>query len=90
MIGQYISSIRQLNLGGAIIKNNVSLTCITMINTYTGWFDTIEVLTYDLNEVTGGNYEYIDKSYDRVSQLFNNTWLRRYPLPHKVVFDNIF
>ena len=29
----------------------------------------------------------MDKSSYRVSQLFNNTWLCRYPRPRKVVFD---
>ena len=35
-----------------------------------------------------GNDEYIDKSYSRVIQLFNSTWLLRYPRTRKVVFDN--
>ena len=43
---------------------------------------------FDLNEVAIGNDEYIDKSYVRVIQMFNNTWLCRYPRPRKVVFDN--
>ena len=30
----------------------------------------------------------MDKSSARVSQLFNNTFLCRYPRPRKVVFDN--
>ena len=65
-----------------------SLTCMTMIDPATGWFDIVEILTFDLDEVTAGNDEYIDKSSDRVSQLFNNTWLCRYLRPRKVVFDN--
>ena len=44
--------------------------------------------TYDLNEDKGGNDKYIDKSSDRVIQLFNNTWLNRYPRPRKVMFGN--
>ena len=35
-----------------------------------------------------GNNEYTGKSSSRVSQLFNNTWICRYPRPSKVVFDN--
>ena len=31
----------------------------------------------------------MDKSYDRVSHLFKNTWIFRYPYPRKVVFDNV-
>ena len=44
---------------------------------------------FDLDEVIGVNTENIDKSYSRVSQLSNNTWLLIYPLPRKVVFDNV-
>ena len=60
-----------------------------MIYPATCWFEITRVITYDLNEVTGGNYEYIDKSSARVIQLFNNKWLSRYPCPHKVVLYNI-
>ena len=35
-----------------------------------------------------GNDEYIDKGSSKISQLFNNTLLCRYPCPRKVVFDN--
>ena len=59
-----------------------------MIDPSTGWYEIVVVPTYDLNEVTGGNDEYIDKSYYRVGQFFNNTCLSRYPPPCKVVFDN--
>ena len=61
---------------------------MTMIDPTMGWFKIFEVPMYDLDEVTGVNYEYIDKSSAGVSQLFNNTWLSRYLNPHKVVFDN--
>ena len=43
-----------------------------MINPAMGWFKIIKLPKYELNEVTGGNNEYIDKPYARVSQLFNN------------------
>ena len=46
-----------------------------MINLTTGWFELFEVPTFDLDEITGGNGEHIDKSSARVSQLLNNTWL---------------
>ena len=75
-------------MGGAIIKNNVILTCMTMIDPTTGWFEIFKVPTYDLDEVTGGNAEYIDKSSTRASQFFNNTRLIRYPHPRKAMFDN--
>ena len=58
-----------------------------MIDPETVWFEIIEMPTYDLDVVTGDNDEYIDKSSFRVRQLFNNTWLFRYLLPRKIVFD---
>ena len=61
LIGPYSNYIRQQNQGGAIIKNNVSLTRISMIYLDTGWFKIFEIPTYDLYEVTGVNDEYIDK-----------------------------
>ena len=59
-----------------------------MIDPATGWFEIVDIPMFDLKEVTLGNDEYIDKSSARVSQLFNNTWVCRYPRPRKVVFDN--
>ena len=66
LMGPYSKSIIQQHPGGAIIKSNFSLTCMTIIDPETGWFEVIKVPTFDLDEVTGGNYEYIDKSYSRV------------------------
>ena len=43
---------------------------------------------FELDEVMAGNYEYMDKSYARVSHLFKNIWICRYPRPRKVVFEN--
>ena len=56
-----------------------------MIDPTTYRFEIVKIPKYDIDEVTGGNYEYIDKSSDRVSRLFNNTWLRIYPSPQKFV-----
>ena len=36
LIGTYSKSMRQQHTGGAIINNNVSITCMTMINRATG------------------------------------------------------
>ena len=57
-----------------------------MIEPATGWFDIFEIPMFDLNEVTAGNDECIDKSSYRVIQMFNNTHICRYPCPRKVVF----
>ena len=72
------------------MQKDDSLTCMTMIDPATGWFDIVQIPTFNLDEVTAGNDEYIYKSSDRVNQLFNNTWLCRYPHPRKVVFDNVY
>ena len=61
---------------------------MTDIDPAKGCFEMVEITTFDLEEVTIGNGKYTDKSSARVSQLFNSTWLCRYPCPRKVVFDN--
>ena len=77
MIVTYSKYIRQQHPGDAIIRNNVILNCMKMINPTTGRFEIFEILAFDLNDVTGGNDEYMDKSPTRVSQLLNNTWTCR-------------
>ena len=57
LIGPYRKSIRKHHPGGAIIRKNVSLTCMTIIETATGWLEIIEIPTFDLDEVTSGNGE---------------------------------
>ena len=86
--GQYSKSIRKHQTGGSMIKNKVSLTWMTMINPTTGWFEIVEVTTYDLSEVTGSNAEYIDKLSTWVIQFFNSTRISRYLHPRKLVFHN--
>ena len=88
LIGPYRKSIIQQQPGGTVIGKNASLTCMTMIDPATGWFNIVEIPMFDLEEVALGNDEYMDKSSDRVIHLFNNTCLCRYPCPRKVVFDN--
>ena len=61
LIGPYIKSIRQQQPGGTVIWKNSSLNCMTMIDPATGWFKIFEIPTLDLEEVTLGNDEYIDK-----------------------------
>ena len=69
LIRPYSKSTRQYKTGGAIIKNNVSLACMTMIYLAMGQFEMSEVPAYDLSKVKGGNDEYTEKSSVRVSQL---------------------
>ena len=77
LIGPYRKSIRQQHPGGAIIRKNDILTCMMMIDPATGWFYIVKIPTFDLDKVTEGNNEHIEKSSARVSHLFNNTWLCR-------------
>ena len=88
LIGPYRNYIRKQQIGGAIIRNNDSLTCRKIINPATGWFEIVEITMEDHDDDTTGNDEYIDKPSARVRQLFNCIWLYRYPRPRKVVFDN--
>ena len=53
LIGPYSKSIKQQQPGGAIITINVSLTCMTIINPASGWFEIVKI-------PTDGNYMYID------------------------------
>ena len=46
LIVPYVNSIRQKKMFGTIIKNNVSLTCMNMIDPATVWFEIIEILMY--------------------------------------------
>ena len=46
MIGTYSMFISQHQPGGAIIKDNVIITCMTMIDPYAIWFEIVEVPTY--------------------------------------------
>ena len=87
LIGPCSKSTIQQNPGGTVIRNNYSLTCITIIDPDTGWFNIFKIPMFDLKEVALGNDEHIDKSSARVSQVFNNTWVCIYLLPHKVMFD---
>ena len=53
--------------------NDRILNAMTFVDPATGWFEIAEIP---------------DKTSARISQIFNNTWLSRYPRPRKVIFDN--
>ena len=56
LIGPYSKSIRQHQPGGTVILNNNSVSFMTIIDLTTGWFEIFEIPTFDLKEVTIGNY----------------------------------
>ena len=65
--------------------------CLTMIDPATGWFEICELPNSDVKYVKNGEEiieVIIDKSSATVSQLFNKSWLSRYPRASKIVYDN--
>ena len=75
LISKYRKSIIKQKPGGAIIWKNAIMTCMKMIDPATGWFEIFRIPTFDLDVVMAGNYEYMDKLFIRIFQLFNNTRL---------------
>ena len=57
LIGSYRNYLRHHHPGGTIIWNNISMTCMTIIDPTTGWFKIFEIPTFNLDEVTGCNDE---------------------------------
>ena len=51
------------------------MVCTTFIDPATGWFEIKEV-------------PLVDQSSARISKLFDEVWLARYPRPRKVIYDN--
>ena len=54
LIAQYSKSTRQQHPVGDIIKNNVGLICMAIIYLTMGWFESVEVPEYDLDEYIPG------------------------------------
>ena len=84
----HIQSLQIISNGGKIVSKELQLTCMTFIYSATGWFKIAEVPTCDLKSQGWQQKIYIDKSSARISQLFKNLWLSRYPRPIDVVSDN--
>ena len=55
LIGTYSKSIIQQKPGLTVIRNNASITCMTMIDPSTGWFKISKITMFDLKEVALGN-----------------------------------
>ena len=55
------------------LGNDRILNTMTFVDPATGWFEITDIP---------------DKTSDRISQIFNSTWLARYPRPREVIFDN--
>ncbi len=88
LIGPYSKTAKQIQPDGSIQTKEFKLTCMTFVDPATGWFEITEVPSFDIDDVKNGIQTVIDKTSARIGQLFNQTWLTRYPRPKKVVFDN--
>ena len=89
LIGPYSLTTKQYQPDGSIQEVELHLTCMTMIDPATGWFEVVEVPNFIVEDVKNKRtIETIDKSSARISRLFDQTWLSRYPRPRKVIFDN--
>ena len=76
LIGPYAVTVNQYQPGHKKPKQvDLELIAMTFIDPSTGWFEVAEVPS-------------IDRSSARISNLFNDVWLSRYPRPKKVIFDN--
>ena len=88
LIGPYSLTAKQTQPGGEIKEVELRLTAMTMVDPATGWFEIAEVPYYNVDDVVNNKDSYINKSSARISQLFNQVWLSRYPRPNEVMFDN--
>ena len=83
LIGPYKKKVKQHQPGNTIKEVDLELTCMTFIDPSTGWFEIVQVPYFDMDNVNIGDQQYIDKTAARISKLFNNTWLSRYPRPNR-------
>ena len=88
LIGPYSLTVKQSHPEGKIKEIGLELTAMTIVDPVTGWFEIIEVYYYSIDDVKSNEDNYIDKSSARIIKLFDQAWLRRYPRPREVIFDN--
>ena len=91
LVGPYSVTTQQYQPDGSQKEVTLQLTCMTMLDPATGWFEIVEVPSYIVEELVDKKLtkdSIIDKSSARISRLFEQTWLSRYPRPKRVIFDN--
>ena len=88
LIGPYTIKLNHTQPGGAIKEVDFHLTFMTFIDPSTGWLTIVEVPYYDSKEFQIVNTNYINKTYVRIIQFFNNTWMYHDPRPCRLVFNN--
>ena len=102
VIGSYKVQVKQNQ--GSIRRKNLILCSMTFNDPAARWFEKAEVPSGDYCNLESAviteskqddqylqkilEQQVTDKSSVRVSQLFNQTWLSRYPRPSEVIFDN--
>ena len=75
LIGPYSLTAKQFQPDGSIVEQNIQLTCMTMIDPVTGWFEIVEVPNYIVEDIKNKTTtETVDKSSARISRLFDQTW----------------
>jgi len=89
LIGPYTITAKQIQPDGTTKEKEFHLTCMTMIDPVTGWFEIVEVPNFIIEDIKNKQFrETIDKTSARISRLFDQVWLSRYPRPREVIFDN--
>jgi len=88
LIGPYSLRVQQEQPGQVVQWTELQLVCMTFLDPATGWFEIAEVPYFDMKDIKQGNKQVIDKTSARISQIFNDTWLSRYPRMEEVIFDN--
>ena len=84
----YTVTAKQIQPCGIIKEVKLKLTCMTILDPSTGWFEIAQVPYYSIDEVKEDKEDFIDKTSARISKIFEQTWLSRYPRPEEVVCDN--
>ena len=79
LIEPYSITEKQTQPGGKIKEIELQLTAMTMVDPAMGWFEMVEVPYYNIEDIVNDKDNYINKSSARISQLFNQVWLSRYP-----------
>ena len=76
LVGPYSLMAKQSQPQGDIKNVELRLTCMTMIDPVTGWFEIAEVPNYIVNDlVNQTTQENVDKSSARISRIFDQVWL---------------
>ena len=75
LIGPYSLKANVRTSDGKLEEREITLQGMTFIDPATGWFEIAEVPD-------------TDKTSARISRLFDQVWLSRYPRPRKVLYDN--